>query len=827
MSSIRNTSITAFLFLSLGIFGCSGSDGTNGANGTDGTTGADGADGATGASGGDGTSGVACWDLNANGVGDVLTEDTNDDGNVNLHDCRAVGITMDLSDADVVAQMVEEGNRIVAEITNVTLSSHPVVEFSLSDSKGTPLVGCTVSKVRATLAKLLPASSIMPARWQNYINLIAEADGDGDDVLPLALQASRDSSTLGGTLIDYDDGMYAYTFGTDVTIVTDPVVIAWEPTLTHRLGLEVRINSEINPANPTTDFVPNGDAITLTRDVVATATCNDCHQKLALHGGARFETDYCVTCHNPGTRDQEDGALVDLAHMVHAIHSATQRADVGGAPYIVADNDYSEVTYPRSTLYCEKCHTDASETPDGDNWKTVVNSHTCGGCHVDGLVTGTPDVDTGLSTYQFNHVNWGNFLASNNQCTTCHFPGTPIEYDADGAGGEEPISADVELAHLKGEKKEALLGQELFEFQISSITDVDVDDKLEITYAVYNPDAGTFYNINTDANFQAGGLAGLNLRISWNTGDYSNEGSASATGAAAGTPAQPHAINLATLKANSVDNLDGTYTVEATTALPVAATGAVAVAMDGHPLADVDGDGTVENLASEEALPKSIVAYYDAGQPRRTVVEITRCNNCHEWLSLHGGNRNSETQVCVVCHNQDATDVNRRAGAGINWTAPDSTDGKGEESIAMGHMAHGIHASNYVAYGNGNTKHDYYEVTFPGQLNNCTACHAEDTYYQPSGDERPVTVGVGADRRIPSDDEFVTPFAAVCTPCHSTDLAQAHMTLNGAIIQDGDPNTVETIDKGTYLSSPPSVETCPICHGPGKLADIGVVHGVK
>ncbi len=36
---------------------------------------------------------------------------------------------------------------------------------------------------------------------------------------------------------------------------------------------------------------------------------------------------------------------------------------------------------------------------------------------------------------------------------------------------------------------------------------------------------------------------------------------------------------------------------------------------------------------------------------RRTVVDIAQCDVCHNLLSLHGTNRNNNTQVCVACHN--------------------------------------------------------------------------------------------------------------------------------------------------------------------------------
>ncbi len=68
------------LILSLGITGCEGDDGAPGA---------DGERGLTGDAGPQGDPGIACWDLNENGVGDVETEDLNGDGVVDVQDCTA------------------------------------------------------------------------------------------------------------------------------------------------------------------------------------------------------------------------------------------------------------------------------------------------------------------------------------------------------------------------------------------------------------------------------------------------------------------------------------------------------------------------------------------------------------------------------------------------------------------------------------------------------------------------------------------------------------------------------------------------------------------
>ncbi|MCP4301846.1 MAG: hypothetical protein GY783_14770, partial [Gammaproteobacteria bacterium] len=73
--------------LTLGLAGCEGDDGAAGAAG------------AAGAPGTPGDAGQACWDLNANGTGDLPDEDINGDGVVDALDCQA--------SADPIAAAVE------------------------------------------------------------------------------------------------------------------------------------------------------------------------------------------------------------------------------------------------------------------------------------------------------------------------------------------------------------------------------------------------------------------------------------------------------------------------------------------------------------------------------------------------------------------------------------------------------------------------------------------------------------------------------------------------------------------------------------------------
>ena len=66
-----------------------------------------------------------------------------------------------------------------------------------------------------------------------------------------------------------------------------------------------------------------------------------------------------------------------------------------------------------------------------------------------------------------------------------------------------------------------------------------------------------------------------------------------------------------------------------------------------------------------------------------------------------------------------------------------------------------------------------------------------------------------------TDDLNVSPTAAVCSSCHDSTLAKTHMTWGTATFSA----TEATINT--------NLETCSICHGPGSIADVKTVHGVK
>jgi OmcA/MtrC family decaheme c-type cytochrome len=207
------------------------------------------------------------------------------------------------------------------------------------------------------------------------------------------------------------------------------------------------------------------------------------------------------------------------------------------------------------------------------------------------------------------------------------------------------------------------------------------------------------------------------------------------------------------------------------------------------------------------------------------------CDNCHKELSLHGNNRTDNPQVCVTCHNPNATDVTKRVPVAVPTDPP--TDcinvlGTDDAPIDFKFMIHAIHASGhesdeigepYNVCGYGNSPHTF-DIVSPGKVENCEGCHDGRNYFPVDpGKVLGTTVDAGADWTSPTDDRVVSPNTSVCSACHVSSLAAEHMVQNG-----GDFNATKAADS-TLISS--GVETCELCHGEGRTADVEVMHKVR
>jgi OmcA/MtrC family decaheme c-type cytochrome len=554
--------------------------------------------------------------------------------------------------------------------------------------------------------------------------------------------------------------------------------------------------------NPTYDFQPATGAVDqiVRGQVAATASCNQCHGALALHGGGRIEVDYCVTCHNPGSSDANSGNSVAFSEMIHKIHRGADLPSVraGGSYGIYGFNDslqdYSAIRYPQDIRHCTECHAGSGTedgrsvaTSQGDNWSEFPTRRACGACH--------DDVDFG--------AHFGG-QPDDSDCRSCHSLG--------GAAGS--------VAAVHAIPTEVAARQ--FAYEIVDISATAAGASPIVDFRIVDPTNGNApYDIKTHPAFtQGGGASRLAVTLAWSTTDYTN----TRPGATSASTVSINALTQSIALDNNVFRVVSTVPIPDGLLAPfVAATGSGAATLEGHPALDVDSDAP-----GVETIPvRNAVRYFSIDEPtgvavpRRQVVEIARCNVCHAQLALHGDNRTDNIDGCVTCHNPRNTD---RGVRDIAVTVP--SDGKQEESLDFKTMIHGIHAAaerqsplQIVGFG-GFTTHVYDSTTvhYPGRLADCATCHTGDSF------ALPLNVGVlgtttdtGSDRNDPTDDEVSSPMSAVCASCHDNAAAKGHMVSNG-----GDFATTQA-----FLDSGVTAEGCVTCHGSGAVVDVAVAHGVS
>ena len=690
------------------------------------------------------------------------------------------------------------------------------VFFRLSDD-GESLSGVAADEIRFSVAKLLPAES--PRTWQSYIN-VAETKEAGDpgnlpDGTPTpngttATHATAErASTEGGVFKDNGDGTYSYKFSFNFRDVTDPVtdaLIAYEPSQTHRIAMQV----SDNVTNSIYDFIPNDqDATPDSYKIVANVSCNECHEKFGFHGGDRVSVDYCVTCHNPGSTDANSTNTVDFKVMIHKIHSGENNPEVeAGGEYAIwgfrnTKHDYSDVLYPQDTVNCIKCHDGTDpETPEGDNWKNEPSEAACGSCHE------APPNFADLTAAEIEEAHVTPNSTPNNPDLP---PGVPvIEYVLNSATVDGNNQAVITFKILRD-------GVPLDLFNL----DEDLADPGRW------PDFLLAYALPQD------GIA--------TPAEYNNLGEDSA---------QPLTVDLEQLGPDNnddgtmVDNGDGTFT--ATTggttfpapagAFPAGAT-LRAVGLQGYFQVDTDSDGDDDYSLH---TPSAVIAV-DGDDVRREVVDNTSCASCHEWFEGHGGNRVFNMNICVMCHVPNLSS----SGRGILTPNDANEDAYGSDPLLYPEatnnfkdMIHGIHGAEtrttdyeFVRGGFRQNPYNFSDVVFPAGANDCLRCHKSESFEVPLDDNTLLTTdrttgvadGNDPDRdavlaaraSVPNDTDFViTPTGAACYACHDSADAKAHMEQNGAAIND---NRSDVTASG-------SVETCSVCHGTGKTADLAVVH---
>ena len=705
-------------------------------------------------------------------------------------------------------------------ITGVAINSPPVVNFTVTNQAGTGMAGLTAADLRFNVAKLVPGSNGAPSDWQNYINTAVNG----------AVQGSQESSAAGsafGTLVNQGNGSYTYSFATDIRNPTanpcpapctdadgKALDLSYQPGLTHRVTIQ-QANSAYPPASGVYDFVPAGGSVTSTRDIVATAKCNECHGEIMMYGTNRVDTRLCVPCHNPGSWIAgTPNTPLDFKVQSHKMHIGADLPSVkAGFSNVIGRRDFTRTNFVQDVRNCTKCHDGtpgaANATAQGDNWKTQPNMAACGSCH-DNVYFGA--MRDPAKPYQ-TKPHPGGVMTDSSTCALCH------------AAGRFTDKKDIVVAHNFPARLKAATAK--FKYNIISVTPTTAGATPVVTFSVTDPtNANAPYDIKTAAAFTAGGASTLAVKLGWNTTEVGNDGSGVAFG-------QPVSINLLNNPAVVAGTAAGTYTVTSTVAIPASQTGTLRVLMEGHPAGDVTTAGAFTDRLPATSVFKDY-AITGTVTARRVVVDVAKCNACHDVVSMPGKDRSDEPAVCVVCHNPNATDASQRPkdAAGV---LTGGIDGKLEQSIDFKIQSHAMHAGQksnggmrekgIVIYGSDGSIHDYSRVIYPGKLKDCSTCHAGTSYQLTGVWAAPTasgilgnTISTGASTTDASDNLRITPIAAVCSSCHDSAVAKTHM-------QDAFNAANFSATQAAINAATP--EACSFCHGAGRVLDVKVVHGVQ
>ena len=823
----------------LALSGCSGDDGANGTNGINGINGINGKDGAPG------------------------------------KDASATINAASLSTADMAALTFSQ---TASKVDSVIIASPPKVNFTVKTSAGVGVkglgalntAGTALNYLYFTIAKMVPATSSSPSKWVSYIPS------------PTNLRPLRDVSNISG-LVDNGDGTYTYTFSTDITDPTKTNGVAYEPTLAHRLVIQISGNIPNvtpntplkNPINIIYDFIPaTGAAAASGRDITTTALCNDCHEKIGVstpHGGI-VDTRYCVVCHTEQRSIGRTEAATDASGNFTARASGTYLVDgraVGNFPNLIhkthMGNLLSKKNYNYARVFfdtmgfsmldegirnCRKCHAESASVPQGDNWKNKPSRIACGACHD----------NVNFATGQNHGI--GGARENDSACAACHPPGEIERYHLTTNATTNNPSVPAGLVN--------------FTYAISGVT-VNASNQAVIQFQIKKDGtAVTFDGAGSTASSPPAGavLSGFSGSPSFllayadgtdTTVDFNNKGQAAA---------QPIGVSIAYLLAAGntrgtiTGPVSGVYTATITAAaynFPVGSKMRT-VALQGYFTQDA-GTGGIAAAAARHTI--GVVKTVTGDTARRNVIDPAKCGKCHEWFEAHGGNRvigketsSTDTNLCVLCHNPNLSS----SGKTIDIAYP-------EDSNDLKVLIHGIHGTEkrdypfefvrnfrgtrfftfgYIDSGSYNSTTDAFTsgnligyagvnpsptvIHYPGILNNCETCHKAGTYASvPSGalnatiwttdGANATTAAVTTARTtVPNTtDRVTTPFAAACLACHFSDAAIAHASANGASVgwvTAGNPTRIPAVRSTSVAAN----EQCAVCHGSGKAFDAVAVH---
>lgn len=687
-------------------------------------------------------------------------------------------------------------------ITNATISDDGklTVAFSIEDDIGLGFNALQGSQIRFTVAQLTPvdATSGESSNWQSYINKTESAPTDPSkgSGTENAIQATYEKANNNeGVFTNNLDGSYSYTFSFDIGNVSSPLAVTYNPDHTQRIAFQIS-GSGYPTMNRNYDWQPSTGATgsISSRNMVTEGTCNNCHGELALHGGGRVDTAYCVTCHNPGSSDANSGETVDFKVMVHKIHrGANLPSVINGGEYAIwgyrdSKHDYSGTHLPQDIRNCTNCHDDSNAaTPDAKNWLQQPTMQACGSCHDDvNFATGA------------GHL--AGAQADNSECQTCHgesgFSSVRSNHVdvmaykdiARTAIVTEPKAVRVDLGtgDIEVDVMITLLGDPVT--ALRDISDVDTPQGAMFGKYGYGTDNGAIA-INWDN--------GTGYQLNHQEVDFNDclaDGAGLFTCSAPGLLAGITATDVITVTPVDVlvcmNEKDGAI-VRCDS--PETALMDVSQIESNPSIVFFKGDGTITTQA-----------YNKIG------ASMEACQSCHADKIFHHGS--TDLTQCKTCHNATRTgyrglgDLKRhvhRLHSGLDKNALDDSN---PEQI------------------------DH----FPSNIDNCNSCHSPGQFDIPIEKNIRASAASGASGTV-----YVSPTAVVCGSCHlNVKLGLIDPNLPGLI--DPSKGSISTknqslidhmIQNGAIFGSADfdianKVESCSVCHAIGAEFGVDKMHGL-
>ncbi len=656
---------------------------------------------------------------------------------------------------------VNPGLTITANSAKIASDGTITVTYTLTDPSGLPL-DSTGAATPGTISTSFVASVLPNGSGDYFTYTTATASGT---FLSSTQQPAADS---GGAVTALGAGQYQYVFNTKAPS-------GYDATATHTIGIYGSRNLTAfalgtNYASTTYNFVPNGAKVTHVNDVIKNATCNTCHDQLSAHGGSRRGLDLCVICHNPQNLDPNDGKTFDAKVFFHKIHmGASLPSVIAGGTYSVTNrfgtSDYSKVVFPADPgdpRRCETCHAQTTGATQAVAFLTKPSRAACGSCHDDlNFATGA------------NHPGGPQF--DDTQCATCHVPQGGLDFDASIIGAHIAPTASSLLGGLA--------------VAITKVSNGTAGTAPVVSFTVKD---------GSGKPLPLSALGSISFTMAGPTTDYGY------TSFGSGVTTPGYVTESAAGAACDV-NANCQYTF--THVVPAKSTGTYAIGVEARRSETVLA-GTSTQRAIQYGAPNKVVYFSVDGSaiaPRREVVAIANCNNCHVALQVHGALRNN-TEYCVMCHNPSNTDVSVRSSAVVpaDKAAP-------PQGINFNLLVHRIHyginmqASNrtYIVVGFGGSHNDFSGTLFPAMsptgaatdTRNCSLCHV-------NGSEQNLPIGLNQviDPQGPINPVQAT--ASACSGCHVDTASASHFLANTTILG----------------------EACAVCHATGSAYAVGQVH---